>query len=260
MPLWYGPWPRRVVIVCLALLLHPAAPAVADPGADPAALCERAIVAGARSSGVPQEVLHAISLTETGRVSGGRLRPWPWALNREGQGFWFADREQAMAFARRSLADGRRSFDVGCFQINYHYHGHRFLSLEQMFDPVAGATYAGRFLADLYAESGNWSVAAGSYHSRTPHYAQLYRARFDRIRSGIAVTPIIVAVQPEAAPERTGRSRVKMARKPLIITVDSTRAAQRPRRQAPAQAANWNLLTQIAFDDTLAAKARSSAR
>ena len=134
---------------------------------------------------MPQEVLHAISLTETGRNDGGRLRPWPWAINREGQGHWFRTRAEAMAFARASVVEGRHSFDVGCFQINYHYHGHRFTSLDQMFDPKAAAVYAGRFLKELYAESGDWSVAAGAYHSRTPHYAQIYRSRFDRIRSGL---------------------------------------------------------------------------
>ena len=40
-----------------------------------AQICERAIIAGARRAGLPQDVLHAISLTETGRAQGGRLRP-----------------------------------------------------------------------------------------------------------------------------------------------------------------------------------------
>ena len=103
---------------------------------------------GARRAGLPQEVLHAISLTETGRAQGGRLRPYPWAINREGKGFWFKNREEALAFAKASVAAGRRSFDVGCFQINYHWHGHNFPSLEAMFDPDTGADYAARFLGD----------------------------------------------------------------------------------------------------------------
>ena len=139
----FGPWPIVTLLLCLALAQAPAA--AADPGAE---ICERAIVAGARAVGVPQEVLHAISLTETGRPDGGRLRPWPWAINREGQGHWFKSRAEAFAFAQASLAAGRRSFDVGCFQINYHWHGHNFPSLETMFDPEAGATYAARFLQE----------------------------------------------------------------------------------------------------------------
>ena len=117
----FGPWP---VLALLLSLAFPAAPVRADQIEAGAQVCERAIIAGARRAGVPQDVLHAISLTETGRAQGGRLRPWPWAINREGKGFWFKNREEALAFAKASLAAGRRSFDVGCFQINYHWHGH----------------------------------------------------------------------------------------------------------------------------------------
>jgi hypothetical protein len=137
-----------------------------------AALCERAAVAGARRGGAPEAVLHAIALTETGRPLGGRLRPWPWAINREGEGHWFATREEALAFARASVAEGRRSFDVGCFQINYHWHGREFASLEAMFDQEAGGAYAARFLRELEDELGSWTAAAGAYHSRTPELAR----------------------------------------------------------------------------------------
>lgn len=232
MAYWYGRWPRRVVLVALALLLQPLG-AFANPAVDPAAICERAIVAGARGSSVPQSVLHAISLTETGRPTGGRLRPWPWAINREGRGFWFASREEALAFARQSVAEGRRSFDVGCFQINYHWHGHNFPSVESMFDPDVAAAYAVRFLTDLYAETGDWSRAAGAYHSRTPHYAQIYRNRFDRILASLGGQPLVLAAA-EAAPteevaeEEAGprRSRMRMSRGPLIIRVARGPAAE----------------------------------
>lgn len=210
-------------VFIIASLLLLADPAVAQD-AEPAALCENAIIEGARTGGVPQDVLHAISLTETGRVDGGRLRPWPWAVNLEGQGNWFRTRDEALAFARRSLAEGRRSFDVGCFQINYKYHGHNFPSLEAMFDPLQGAAYAARFLGDLFLESGDWSVAAGAYHSRTPHYAGIYRARFDRLFETAAATPLMmVEVAGAAEPVKTGRSRTKMTRGPLIIRIEPRR-------------------------------------
>lgn len=217
MPLRYGPLPRRTLLLCLALLFAPLAAA-----ADPAAICERAIARAAQGSSVPQSVLHAISLTETGRPSGGRLRPWPWAVNREGRGHWFEDRDSALAFARQSIAEGRRSFDVSCFQINYHWHGHNFPSIEAMFDPDVAAAYAVRFLTELHAETGNWSVAAGAYHSRTPHFARIYRNRFDRILAGLGGQPLVVTAEAEAVEEdETGprRSRVRMSRGPLIIRV-----------------------------------------
>ena len=116
---------------------------------------------GARRGGVPAEVLHAVALTETGRNSNGRMRPYPWAINREGKGHWFKTREEALAFAQGSLAEGRPTFDVGCVQINYRWHGHAFPSLDDMFDPEWTATYAAQFLRTLYEERGSWSEAAG---------------------------------------------------------------------------------------------------
>lgn len=170
------------LLLALAAPVLPAHASDADPAA---ALCERAIVAGARRGGVPPEVLHAIALTETGRKSNGRVRPYPWAINREGKGFWFATRDEAMAFARQSLAEGRDSFDVGCVQINFRWHGHAFPSLDDMFDPEWTATYAAQFLRNLYEERGSWSEAAGAYHSLTPERAQIYRERFDRLLAGL---------------------------------------------------------------------------
>ena len=156
----------RCLALGLALVLAiagstPAEPARAAGALGPAEICERAIVNGARRGGVPVEVLHAVALTETGRKQDGRLRAWPWAINREGKGYWFDSYEEALAFAKASLADGRRSFDVGCVQINYRWHGHAFPSLEAMFDPEWTATYAAQFLRTLYEERGSWSAAIG---------------------------------------------------------------------------------------------------
>jgi hypothetical protein len=176
--------PRRLILG-LALSLALGGGARAD-GLGPAELCERAIVNGARRGGVPVEVLHAVALTETGKKQDGRLRAWPWAINREGKGHWFDSYEEALAFAKASLAEGRRSFDVGCVQINYRWHGHAFPSVEDMFDPEWTATYAAQFLRTLYEERGDWAAAAGAYHSLTPELARKYSARFRTLLAGPA--------------------------------------------------------------------------
>ena len=90
-----------------------------------------------------------------------------------------------MALVRQALAAGRTSFDVGCFQINYRWHGARFASLEEMLEPAANARYAARFLSDLHEETGTWTAAAGAYHSRTERHARRYRARFREILAGL---------------------------------------------------------------------------
>lgn len=151
--------------------------------ADEAQLCLDAARAAAAASDVPLSVLLAITRTETGRDSGDGVEPWPWTVNREGEGFWFDTRAEAIAFAEDSAAAGRDSFDTGCFQINYRWHGENFASVADMFDPRTNAFYAAEFLSRLYRESGDWSVAAGAYHSRTEVHATRYRARFDALRA-----------------------------------------------------------------------------
>ena len=191
--------------LALATALAPAGGAMADPAApDPAALCDAAIVAGARRGGVPVEVLHAVALTETGQHRDGAFRAWPWAINREGKGYWFQNRDEAIAFARKSLAEGRKSFDVGCVQINYRWHGHAFPSLEDMFDPQWTATYAAQFLRTLYEERGDWSAAAGAYHSLSPKESTTYRTRFDQVLAGLepgsltGAEALVAQVQPDS--------------------------------------------------------------
>lgn len=161
----------------------------ASQESETARICEQAAVIAARESGVPLDVLRAISLTETGRKGPDGFLPWPWTVNMEGIGKWFADPDKAKRYVDEHFARGARSFDVGCFQINYRWHGKQFDSIEAMFDPVINARYAARFLSELYDEMGDWSKAAGAYHSRTPKYADKYAARFNRIRSNLSEPP-----------------------------------------------------------------------
>lgn len=178
---------RCASLLAASLLLLPPA-ARAEAARDPSVLCDDVAVLAARETGVPLSVLKAISLNESGRKRGGSFRPWPWTVNMEGKGLWFDDYAEAKAYVDKEFARGARSFDVGCFQINYKWHGEAFASIEQMFDPLTNALYAARFLSDLHAELGNWGRAAGAYHSRTKEHADRYQARFERLRA-----PLIAA-------------------------------------------------------------------
>lgn len=149
-------------------------------------ICDDAAWQASKATGVPISVLKAISLTETGRKRGGEFRPWPWTVNMEGKGVWFDTEDEARAYVYKHFQRGARSFDIGCFQINYKWHGEAFSSIEEMFDPAKNALYAARFLKELHAEMGSWSKAAGAYHSRTPSYAEKYAERFDTVRSRYA--------------------------------------------------------------------------
>lgn len=184
-------------LIVLLLLSAPvlAAPVFAAPApgsaADPrdADLCDRAAESAAAAEGAPLDVLRAISRAETGGGLGGRGRPWPWTTNVEGVGAWHATREAAIAYIERRAAEGARSYDVGCFQVNRRWHGHAFASLEEMFDPEANARYAAKFLRELREQAGGWDRAAGWYHSRTPELAVKYRERVARILAALPAAP-----------------------------------------------------------------------
>jgi hypothetical protein len=191
----------RGIALALALLAAPAVPAMArETGPadrlETAGLCDRAAATAAAESGVPLDVLRAITRTETGRRLEGGFHPWPWTMNIEGKGFWFDDRAEAVAHAEKTLAGGTRSFDMGCFQVNYRWHGQHFPDLPAMMDPLESARYAARFLASLHAETGDWEKAAGFYHSRTPQFYTRYRERFARLRAALpplAGEPLLAA-------------------------------------------------------------------
>jgi hypothetical protein len=163
-----------------------AASTPAHASADLSVVCDQVAAMASRQSGVPESVLRAISLTETGRKKNGAFRPWPWTVNMEGKGLWFDNEDEARAYVYREYKRGARSFDVGCFQINYKWHGQEFASIEEMFDPAANALYAARLLKSLFAELGTWKAAAGAYHSRTPEFATRYAARFERIHKDLS--------------------------------------------------------------------------
>ena len=55
--------------------------------------------------------------------------------------------------------------DIGCMQINHHYHGANFRSLEAMFDPAQNIDYAARFLHDLKEREKTWTMAVARYNA-----------------------------------------------------------------------------------------------
>lgn len=193
---------RFGVVMAALVLLFPlvAHKAFANAAQNPPALCTTAAQTASDQTGVPLPVLLAITLTETGRKTDGGLQPWPWAINQAGEGHWFSTPDEAVQFAEVQLDLGLRNFDVGCFQVNHRWHSKGFTSTIDMFDPTSNALYAARFLADLYAEHGDWSRAAAAYHSRTPEYADKYRAKFESILAGLTDLPSLDYTAPTPIP------------------------------------------------------------
>lgn len=188
--------------VCWLAAYYPSQPVAAT---NPARMCDHAAREAALATGVPQTVLRAITRVETGRMSGGHVQPWPWTVNMEGAGRWFDNEDAARKYVFSHFKRGARSFDVGCFQVNYRWHSAGFASIDEMFDPMANALYAARFLKSLHEEFGDWPTAVGAYHSRSPEFARRYTARFERIFKTIAsaTSPDIPSPSPESGPSNS---------------------------------------------------------
>ncbi len=178
--------------------------AVAPGTSAPGTLCRAAISAAERAHAIPAGLLLAIGLVESGRTdpATGQRHPWPWAVNAEGRGALLDTREAALAFVRQAEADGTRSIDIGCMQVNRVHHPRAFASLEQGFDPMANADYAARFLRQLKEgpAGGDWMKAAGFYHSQTPERAEPYRAKVRETLSGLPAAARVASTPPPAMP------------------------------------------------------------
>lgn len=157
--------------------------------ADPAQTCLSAAQVSARRHGVPFDVMHRIALVESGRQTENGRTPWPWAVHATGRGHWPATREGALDIIRAALAAGQSNIDIGCFQINYHWHSDQFPTLEAMLDPIQNAEYAAQLLNGHFQRLGSWTAAAGAYHSATPALAQRYIARFNAVAANAGPPP-----------------------------------------------------------------------
>jgi hypothetical protein len=141
--------------------------------------CRAAIRAAEQAFGVPDQLLAAIGRVESGRRDSvtGQVTPWPWTINAGGQGYVFDTKAQAIAAVMALQAQNVRSIDVGCLQVNLMYHPEAFASLDAAFDPVTNATYAARFLTQLYSQTNDWNKAAANYHSATPEIGADYQRK-----------------------------------------------------------------------------------
>lgn len=155
------------------------------------AVCERATSRWERISDVPDGLLQAISLAESGRWSKAdkRVRAWPWTVTSGGPGSYYATKAAALAEVRRLQAKGVENIDVGCMQVNMQYHGHEFIDVAHAMDPDINVAYAAKFLGQLRENAASWPEAAGYYHSMTPERTAYYRGKVEKIWAGLGKMP-----------------------------------------------------------------------
>jgi soluble lytic murein transglycosylase-like protein len=138
-----------------------AAPCSFDAAAAAPTSCEREIATAAQRYDIPLAVFYAVGLNETGVK--GRLQPF--SLNIDGRASSNGSLAEALAAFHQAEHRGARMIDIGCMQINHHYHGGHFASLEAMFDPAQNIDYAARFLRELRQREGSWTMAVARYNA-----------------------------------------------------------------------------------------------
>jgi len=169
---------RTFIILSAALLalLVAAKPALA---LDDALVCGQETARQEKLQSIPDRLLHAISLVESGRWDAEHRATlaWPWTVMAEGEGRFLPSKEAAVAEVKKLQARGVHNIDVGCMQVNLLAHPDAFATLDEAFEPRSNVAYAARFLNDLYASDGNWGQAGAHYHSQTPSEAMPYKAK-----------------------------------------------------------------------------------
>jgi hypothetical protein len=124
-------------------------------------VCEREMVRAAQVNDIPLNVLYAVGLTETGHR--GTLNPFD--MNVDGRTVSSASLNEALEKFAAERARGAQLIDIGCMQINHHWHAADFHSVADMFDPSRNVRYAANFLKELRTREGTWTLAVARYNA-----------------------------------------------------------------------------------------------
>ena len=170
------------LLIMLLILLQPLIVSATINNNDIAVenICYHATQAMEKNYNIKKHLLTTIASVESGRWNekAQQKLAWPWTLNAQGKGYFFNTKAEAVQKVKELRAQGIKSVDVGCMQINMAYHGHEFNSIEEAFDPMHNVEYAAKFLTSLYENNNkDWLKAAMSYHSSSPAKAQRYRKK-----------------------------------------------------------------------------------
>ena len=152
---------------------------VAFTKAEDARVCGVQTLLQEHAQAIPDRLLHAISLVESGRWDNDRRASfaWPWTVTAEGEGHFLPSKDAAIAFVAQLKGKGVTNIDVGCMQVNLQAHPDAFANLDQAFDPATNVAYGARFLVELRAGTSDWETAGAYYHSQTPSLAASYKAK-----------------------------------------------------------------------------------
>jgi hypothetical protein len=197
--------------------------------------CEPYITRYEASYAIPDKLLHAIALVESGKKdkNSAKIVAWPWAVNVAGSAYFFNNKQEAIMAVERARKRGIKSIDVGCMQVNLLHHPHAFKDLDTAFDPASNVKYAAEFLAQQYRKYLSWQDAAGAYHSATPIFHDVYKKRVMNV--WLNKRPLMT----NSAGDNVARPRFSMGKKnrearhsPLFIKVTTVASVDKRKNAA----------------------------
>ncbi|MDC0434764.1 hypothetical protein OAM69_03885 [bacterium] len=136
----------------------------------------------ALTAGVPYKLLYAVAIAESNNPNEAAFEPWPWTLNVNGKGMYFATKAEAVVTLTRELGKGTRNIDICAGQINYRYNHHLIPDINKALDLkpcLAAATHVlNRELryCKLKLRKRDWWCAVERYHSPGKSVNQRQRA------------------------------------------------------------------------------------
>lgn len=130
---------------------------------------------------VPADILYAIALIESGRRYQGEFRPWPWALNIEGQSVFCESQQDAIHRVSQAILH-EQSVDIGLMQVNWRWHRQRFSTVDESLVPIKNLSAGASILQEQFEQTNDWWQAVGRYHdpgqdAESLDSAQRYRER-----------------------------------------------------------------------------------
>lgn len=212
-------------------------PAIGQVAQNERKTCAEPIRNQEREAGIPNQLLAAVALAESGRwdKTDSASFAWPWTVTAEGKGQFFATKAEAIKQVEQLRARGVRNIDVGCMQINLMHHPDAFANLEEALDPKANVAYATGFLKQLFEQSRSWLTAVGNYHSATPEFHMRYRQKVtklwndERRRDAEARRQETIAAYQQRRLAATAASETQMAAADIGEALDISQGArQRP--------------------------------
>lgn len=169
------------------MLIQPVEASEYEKYADTQEVCTVAAQQYEKKYQIKKHLLTTITNVESGRWNQAKQRntAWPWTVNARGKGHFYATKQQAINAVKKLQAQGVKSIDVGCMQINLAYHPNAFENLEEAFNPYKNVEYGAKFLSKLYEQKKNWNKAATAYHSKAPLKAKKYAKKLSRVYKDI---------------------------------------------------------------------------